>query len=185
MTSSSQGRFSSWSPFFLRLCRHGTKSSRRVLCFIFALGWVRDPEPRWTGRRKGIWLCPGWRPLLQPKRSWNWGFPDSSVGKESACNAENPGSIPELGISSGEGKKLPTPIFGGGGILLFLAFTFGVGSDGSWVRLKITPGSPLVILWSFISRHVVVNQYFCQCSLFCRKFNNKELLKNWSIPSTK
>ena len=30
-------------------------------------------------------------------------FPDSSVGKESACNAEDPGSIPRLGRSAGEG----------------------------------------------------------------------------------
>ena len=33
-----------------------------------------------------------------------WGFPDSSVGKESACNAEDLGSIPGLGRSPGEGK---------------------------------------------------------------------------------
>ena len=32
-----------------------------------------------------------------------WGFPDSSVGKESACNAGDPSSIPGLGRSSGEG----------------------------------------------------------------------------------
>ena len=32
------------------------------------------------------------------------GFPDSSVGKESACNAGDPGSIPGLGRSPGEGK---------------------------------------------------------------------------------
>ena len=30
------------------------------------------------------------------------GFPDSSVGKEFACNAGNPGSIPGLGRSPGE-----------------------------------------------------------------------------------
>ena len=29
-------------------------------------------------------------------------FPDSSVGKESACNAGDPGSIPELGRSAKE-----------------------------------------------------------------------------------
>ena len=39
------------------------------------------------------------------------GFPDSSVGKESACNAEDPSSIPESGRSTGEGNKLPTPVF--------------------------------------------------------------------------
>ena len=32
-----------------------------------------------------------------------WGFPDSSVGKESACNAGDPGLIPGLGRSPGEG----------------------------------------------------------------------------------
>ena len=31
------------------------------------------------------------------------GFPDSSVGKESTCNAGDPGSIPGLGRSAGEG----------------------------------------------------------------------------------
>ena len=31
------------------------------------------------------------------------GFPDSSVGKESVCNAGDPGSIPGLGRSTGEG----------------------------------------------------------------------------------
>ena len=33
------------------------------------------------------------------------GFPDSSAGKESACNAGDPGSIPGLGRSTGEGKR--------------------------------------------------------------------------------
>ena len=32
-----------------------------------------------------------------------YGFPDSSVGKESACNAEDPGSTPRLGRFAGEG----------------------------------------------------------------------------------
>ena len=40
-----------------------------------------------------------------------WGFPDSSVGKESACNAGDPGSIPGLERSAGEGKELSTPVF--------------------------------------------------------------------------
>ena len=35
------------------------------------------------------------------------GFPDSSVGKESACNAGNPGSIPGSGRSAGEGIAYP------------------------------------------------------------------------------
>ena len=35
------------------------------------------------------------------------GFPDSSVGKESACNAGDPGLIPGLGRSTGEGINYP------------------------------------------------------------------------------
>ena len=35
------------------------------------------------------------------------GFPDSSVGKEFACNAGNPSSIPGLGRSAGEGIFYP------------------------------------------------------------------------------
>ena len=34
-------------------------------------------------------------------------FPDSSVGKESACNAGDPGSIPGSGRSAGEGIGYP------------------------------------------------------------------------------
>ena len=34
-------------------------------------------------------------------------FPDSSVGKESACNAGDPGSTPGSGRSAGEGKGYP------------------------------------------------------------------------------
>ena len=36
-----------------------------------------------------------------------WGFPDSSVGKESACNAGDPGLIPGAGRSAGEGIGYP------------------------------------------------------------------------------
>ena len=35
------------------------------------------------------------------------GFPDSSVGKESTCNAGDPGSIPGSGRSAGEGIGYP------------------------------------------------------------------------------
>ena len=36
-----------------------------------------------------------------------WGFPGSSAGKESTCNAGDLGSIPGLGRSPGEGKGYP------------------------------------------------------------------------------
>ena len=35
------------------------------------------------------------------------GFPGSSAGKESTCNAGDPGSIPRLGQSPGEGIGYP------------------------------------------------------------------------------
>ena len=37
------------------------------------------------------------------------GFPGNSAGKEYACNAGDPGSIPGSGRSAGEG--IPTPVF--------------------------------------------------------------------------
>ena len=41
----------------------------------------------------------------------SWAFPDSSGGKEASCNARDPGSIPGLGRSAGEGIGYPTPVF--------------------------------------------------------------------------
>ena len=41
------------------------------------------------------------------RRTVFWGFPDSSVGKESTCNAGDPGSIPGSGRSHGEGIGYP------------------------------------------------------------------------------
>ena len=38
-------------------------------------------------------------------------FPDHSVGKESACNAGDPGSIPGSGRSAGEGIGYPPLVF--------------------------------------------------------------------------
>ena len=38
---------------------------------------------------------------------FNMGFPDSSVGTQSACDAGDPGLIPRLGRSAGEGIGYP------------------------------------------------------------------------------
>ena len=53
-----------------------------------------------------------WLRLHLPMQGvWVWslveGFPDSSVGKESTCNAGDPGSIPGSGRSVGEGLAYP------------------------------------------------------------------------------
>ena len=54
----------------------------------------------------------GERPVRRLLQSWtgddeDQGFPDSSVGKESAFSAGDPGSIPGLGSSTGEGIGYP------------------------------------------------------------------------------
>ena len=42
-----------------------------------------------------------------PVAQESWGFPDSSVGKESACNVGDPSLIPGSGRSAGEGIGHP------------------------------------------------------------------------------
>ena len=46
-------------------------------------------------------------PSISSTVKWRQVFPDSSVGKESACNAGDPGSIPGSGRSVGEGIGYP------------------------------------------------------------------------------
>ena len=58
------------------------------------------------------------------------GFPDSSAGKESTCNAEDPGSIPGSGRSA-----LPTPMFLG-----FLSGSAGKESPCNEGDLGSIPG---------------------------------------------
>ena len=43
----------------------------------------------------------------QQQQQQQQGFPDSSVGKQCSCNAENPGLIPGSGRSAGEGTDYP------------------------------------------------------------------------------
>ena len=47
-----------------------------------------------------VWVYTTVLPILQ-------GFPGGSDGKESTCNAVDPGLIPELGIHLGEGNGYP------------------------------------------------------------------------------
>ena len=56
------------------------------------------------------------RPVRRLLQSWteddeDQGFPGSSVGTESACSARDPGSIPGLGSSTGEGTGYPLQYF--------------------------------------------------------------------------
>ena len=61
--------------------------------------------------------------------------PDSSVGKESACTAGDLNLVPGSGRSTGEGDRLPTPVF--------LGFPYGsAGKESAFnVRdLGLIPG---------------------------------------------
>ena len=62
------------------------------------------------------------------------GFPASSVGKESACNAGDPGLIPGSKRYPGEGIRLPTPVF--------LGFSCGSGKESACNarELHLIPG---------------------------------------------
>ena len=62
------------------------------------------------------------------------GFPESSVGKESTCNAGDPSLIPGLGRSSGKGIGYP---------LVFLGFPCGLAGKESTCNvgdLGLIPG---------------------------------------------
>ena len=59
-------------------------------------GWV-------GGRSKRKWVVTH----TDTNTSMHACFPDSSVGKESACNAGDPDSVPGLGRSAGEGIDYP------------------------------------------------------------------------------
>ena len=70
------------------------------------------------------------------------GFPDSSVGKESACKAGDSGSIPGLGRSPGEGIDYPLQ-YSWASLVSQLAgkvSTCNAGDLGSIPRLGISPG---------------------------------------------
>ena len=45
--------------------------------------------------------------MINPDHSYALGFPGGSDSKESACNAGNPGLIPEWGRFPGEGDGYP------------------------------------------------------------------------------
>ena len=91
-----------WTPdsYRLVLCTNNFSwNYENGLCFKsefwflwLSLGRGCSEEFRGFGTRLGIWGTP---PIL-------WGFPYSSVGKESACSAGDLGSIPGLGRSPGE-----------------------------------------------------------------------------------
>ena len=63
------------------------------------------------------------------------GFPDSSVGKESTCNAGDSGSNPGLGKVCWRRDRLPTPVF-----LRFTCGSAGKESACNVGNLGLIPG---------------------------------------------
>ena len=54
-----------------------------------------------------MWAAAAYCILVSPSYFAFWGFPGGSDGKESACNAGDPGLNPGSGISPGEGNGNP------------------------------------------------------------------------------
>ena len=79
-------------------------------CFMSkAIRKVSPTATRWAKKKKSLYkrgLTPFWEEEIILSLSFE-GFPGSSVGKESACSAGDPGLIPRLGRSTGEGKGCP------------------------------------------------------------------------------
>ena len=92
------------------------------------------PGPLQKFAAPGLCSLPGLS-SLSPKHNPK-GFPDSSVGKESSCNAGDPGSIPGSGKIPWRRDRLPAPVF--------LGFSGGSDCKGSASNagdLGLIPGS--------------------------------------------
>ena len=68
----------------------------------------------------------------------NWGFPHSSVGKDSACNAGDPSSIPGSGRSAGEGIGYPLQ-YSWASVVARLESACNLGDLGSVPGLERSP----------------------------------------------
>ena len=79
---------------------------------------VRDLRSCWSPSKEGTANSILWKVQANEGRGQSWtqvwlalGFPDSSAGKESACNAEDPSLILGSGRSAGEGIGYPLQYF--------------------------------------------------------------------------
>ena len=76
--------------------------------------------------------------------------PDRSVGKESACNAGDPSSIPGLGRSTGEGKGYPLQYFGLENSMYCIVH--GVSKSQTWLSS---------FHWLHLGHHRVLSRVLC------------------------
>ena len=102
------------------------------------------------------WNLPAW--LLLWSLLW-MGFPNSSVGKESACKAGDPSLIPGLGRSARRRERLPTPVFRPGEF----HGLYSPWVTQSWTRLSDFHFST----WNAPSHPHVEPLAFKPCSVWC------------------
>ena len=99
---------SNHTPFWERQ-RYGNKELTGFQRLEGREGWVGRAQ--WIFRPVEIlWITPYWwiHVVTHLSNPWNeQGFPSGSDSKESACNTGDPGSIPGLGRSPGEGSGYP------------------------------------------------------------------------------
>ena len=126
------------------------------------------------------------------------GFPDSSVGNESACNSGDPGSIPGSGRFTWRRDRLPTPVFLGFLVAQLLknlpamweTWVWSLGWEDPLEKGKATHSSILVwrILWTVWVHGVTKSQtwpsnFHFRLSLF-NLYTNQSHLFETSIPSS-
>ena len=78
--------------------------------WVGKIPWRRERLPTpgfWPREFYGLYSLWEHKESDMTERLSLWGFPDSSVGKESICSAGDPGSIPGLEKSTGEGIGYP------------------------------------------------------------------------------
>ena len=108
------------------------------------------------------------------------GFPDSSVGKESACNAGHPGSIPGLGRSPGEGIGYPLQYSGLENSMNCIVH----GVAKSWTRLSNFQFSSVLCTRCYAEYFTYIisynpHNYFIRNILFSS--THRESLKCWEV----
>ena len=103
-------------------------------------------------------------------------FPDSSVGKESSCNAGDPCSIPGLGRSLGEGKGYPLQYSGLENSMDCIVH----GVAKSWTRLSnfhLATVTHWNYIWKFLDKSILKRpwQLIVTLAIVSFKYGN-----NWS-----
>ena len=124
--------------------------------------WVNSGRWWWTGRPGVLWFMGSQRvghdwatELIQNDIEYfgNQGFPCGSVGKESACNAGDLGSVPGLGRSPGEGNSYPLQYSG-------LENSMGLYSPWSRKELDTTEWLSLHLMVSYKVKHILTRKSY-------------------------